>query len=257
MKRLLLLLICLPLLQNAGAWGQKGHDVTACIAECHLTPVAAARIDRVLEGHSPVYCANWLDNASHTPEYAFTKTWHYLNIDEGQTLTTAPRNPQGDVLEAVETLAARLKRGGLTPDEEALDLKMLIHLVGDLHCPMHTGHLSDLGGNRVPVLFFAQETNLHSVWDTKLPEAAHRWSYTEWQQQIDRLPADEAAAVAAGTPADWLEETHAVCGEIYASTPEGTKISYDYIARYAPVVERQLLRGGLRLARLLNEIYGS
>lgn len=257
MKKWLLLLLTLPALLRAGAWGQKGHDVTAYIAECHLAPAAAARIDRVLDGHSPVYYANWLDNASHTPEYAFTKTWHYRNVDQGETPATAPRNPQGDVLEAVERLTARLKQGGLTPDEEARDLKMLIHLVGDLHCPMHAGRLSDLGGNRRPVLFFARETNLHSVWDNKLPEAAHRWSYTEWQREIDRLPAGEAAAVAAGTPADWFEETHAVCEEIYDSTPEGAKISYDYIARYAPVVERQLLRGGLRLARLLNDIYGS
>ena len=255
MKKLLLLLLCLPLLQNAGAWGQKGHDVVAYIAECHLTPRAAKKVDKVLGGHSPVYYANWLDNASHTPEYAYSKTWHYLNIDAGQTLDTAPANPDGDVLQAIESIVAKLKKGGLSPEEEALNLKMLIHLVGDLHCPMHTGHLSDLGGNRVPVLFFSKATNLHSVWDTDLPEAAHRWSYTEWQQQIDRASATEAAAIQSGTPRDWLLETAALCSEIYDFTPEGTKISYDYIARYAPVVEQQFLRGGLRLARLLNDIY--
>ena len=59
-----------------------------------------------------------------------------------------------------------------------------------------------------------------------------------------------------GEPADWFDETHAICSGIYDATPEGTKISYDYVAEYAPVVEQQLLRGGLRLARLLNEIYG-
>lgn len=256
MKRLLLLLLCLLLLQNAGAWGQKGHDVVAYIAECHLTPRAARNIDKVLGGHSPVYYANWLDNASHTPEYAFTKTWHYLNIDQGQSLGTAPANPAGDVLQAIESIVVRLKDGGLPPEEEALNLKMLIHLVGDLHCPLHTGHLSDLGGNRVPVLFFSKATNLHSVWDTDLPEAAHRWSYTEWQQQVDRLPACDAAAIQSGTPRDWLLETHDICKEIYTATPEGSKISYDYIARYTPLIEQQFLRGGLRLARLLNEIYG-
>lgn len=59
---------------------------------------------------------------------------------------------------------------------------MLIHLVGDMHCPMHLGRLSDLGGNRRPVRFFNRETSLHSVWDTNLPEAVHNWSYTEWKE---------------------------------------------------------------------------
>ena len=255
MKRLLVVCLSLLLAHEALAWGQKGHDVTAYVAENHLTKRAAKRIAAVLEGYSPVYVSNWLDNASHTPEYAYTKTWHYLNVDEGETLESMPKNPDGDVLKAVTEIVARLKSGGLTPTEEALSLRMLIHLVGDMHCPMHAGHLSDLGGNRVSVIYFGDATNLHSVWDTALVESAHRWSYAEWQREIDRLSKEEAAEVASGEPADWMRETLELCSEVYASTPEGTKISYDYVAKYAPVIERQFLRGGLRLARLLNEIY--
>ena len=161
----------------------------------------------------------------------------------------------GDVLTAVTRLTEKLKSGRLTPEEETLSLKMLIHLVGDMHCPMHLGRLSDLGGNKRPVRFFGRDTNLHSVWDTNIPEAVHKWSYSEWQQQIDRLTDEEAAQIAAGEPADWVKETHEICKEIYGFTPEGTDISYDYLFKYTPVVERQFLRGGHRLARLLNEIY--
>lgn len=133
---------------------------------------------------------------------------------------------------------------------------MLVHLVGDLHQPMHTGHLSDRGGNSVPVRFFGRESNLHAVWDSSLPEAAHKWSYTEWQNQLDRLTEEEVARIQSGTPFDWFEESNAICREIYVATSEGSDLSYDYIATYAPVIERQLLRGGHRLAGLLNEIYG-
>ncbi|WP_304379416.1 S1/P1 nuclease [uncultured Parabacteroides sp.] len=256
MKRSLLLLCALLCALDLLAWGQKGHDVTAYIAECHLTPEAAARIDRVLGGHSPVYYANWLDNASHTPPYVHTLTWHYMNVDEGETFETMPRNPKGDVLSAVRDLVAKLERGCLDAAAEAEALKMLIHLVGDMHCPMHTGHLSDLGGNRIPVLFFRSRTYLHAVWDTALVEAARKWSYTEWRQQIDRAAHDEVAAMQAGEPGDWIAETQAICTQIYADTPEGTKISYDYVAAATPVIELQFLRGGLRLAKLLNRIYG-
>ncbi len=255
MKRISILVAALFAAAQAFAWGQKGHDVTAAIAENHLTPRAAQAIDRVLGGHSPVYYSNWLDNASHTPEYAYTKTWHYINVDEGLTLETMPQNENGDILQAVCELTADLKRGGMTKEEEAVKLKMLIHLVGDMHCPMHTGHLSDLGGNRTVVLFFDKATNLHSVWDTDLVEAAHRWSYSEWQNQIDRMTRDEAEAEASGTPEEWIRQTLDICTGIYETTPAGTKISYDEIASATPVIERQFLRGGLRLARLLNEIY--
>ena len=62
-------------------WGQKGHDTVAYIAECHLTPATKQAVESLLDGKSIVYWANWLDNASHTPEYAYSKTWHYKNID--------------------------------------------------------------------------------------------------------------------------------------------------------------------------------
>ena len=256
MKKLLLLVGCLLTAQSLLAWGQKGHDVVAYIAECHLAPEAAERIEKVLDGRSPVYYANWMDNASHRPEYAHTKTWHYLNIDEGYTYETMPKNPDGDVLRAVETLVGKLSDGGLEPDEEATALKMLIHLVGDMHCPMHTGRLSDLGGNMLSVTFFGTPTDLHTVWDTQIVEAARRWSYSEWQDQIDRLSDDEIVFVQSGEPSDWMRETHEICRRIYAETPEGTEISYDYVDRFTPTIETQLLRGGYRLARLLNETYG-
>lgn len=249
------LLCLLTTLPRAFAWGPKGHDIVAYIAECKLSPQAAERVEQALGGHSMVYFANWLDSASHTPEFAYTKTWHYANINEGFTYQTMDKNPNGDVVQAINQIVSDLKSNKLSPEEEEIKLKMLIHLVGDIHCPMHAGHLSDRGGNSVPVYFFNRETNLHSIWDSSLPEAAHKWSYTEWQNQIDRLPAVDVVPNESGTPIDWLQESFAVCQDIYRSTPAGSTVSYDYISKYTPIVEQQLLRGGHRLAGLLNDIY--
>ena len=256
MKQLITILLGLLISSTAFGWGQKGHDVTAAIAERHLTRKAAREVQRVLNGCSPVYVSNWMDNASHTPQYAHTKTWHYFNIAPDGRIETTERLPQGDVLRAVTDLTEQLKSGSLQADEEETALRMLIHLVGDMHCPMHLGRAEDLGGNLHKVRFFGRETNLHTVWDTDLVEAAHRWSYTEWAEQIDngRSKADRKR-IATGTPDDWVRETHGICTRVYADTPEGMEISYDYVARFAPVVEDQLLRAGLRLAALLNEIY--
>jgi len=237
------------------SWGQKGHDVVAEIARRHLTPATAAAVDSILGGKSPVYWANWMDNASHTPEYAHTKTWHYKNINAEETWETAMPNPSGDVLTALTGLTEQLKRPGLKGQESFDALRMVIHLVGDLHCPMHMGHATDLGGNRVKVKCFGRNTNLHSVWDSQIINSGHSWSYTEWADQLDRLDEEAMRVVSAGNPEAWARELLPVTAQIYEATPEGTEISYDYIARWAPVVEMQLLKGGLRLAALLNSIY--
>ena len=121
---------------------------------------------------------------------------------------------------------------------------------------MHAGHLSDLGGNKVIVKYFNNKIKLHTLWDTNLIEDCHRWSYTEWQQQLDKhCPAERKAEIAQGTPADWLEESHALATNIYTASPNGAKLWYYYINYYTPRIEERILAGGLRLAMLLNEIY--
>lgn len=240
----------------AFGWGQKGHDTVAFIAENHLTPDAKAAVENLLDGKSMVYYANWLDNASHTPEYEYSKTWHYKNIDDGQTFEEAPNLETGNIVEALERQIAILNNKNAPQEERTLALKMVIHLVGDIHQPMHMGHASDRGGNQWTVNFFKRPNNLHSVWDSSLPESGHKWSYSEWQQQIDRATPEQIIEITyGGTPASWGKETYEICKEVYATTPRDSNISYDYVAKWTPVIENQFLKGGLRLADVLNSIF--
>ena len=237
-------------------WGQKGHDIVAYIAECNLTPKAYRKVVSVLDGHSPVYYANWLDGASHTPEYAYTKTWHYVNVDANEeSYAASKKEAKGDVVTGINKCVEALKSGELTPEEERVHLMMLIHMVGDMHCPMHAGRKSDLGGNRTEVKFFGKQKKLHSVWDSEIVESAHKWGYTEWQYQVDRASKSEVKAIAQGTPNDWIEETVELARDVYDNSPKNVNLSYDYVSLYAPVIEQQFLKGGIRLAKLLEEIY--
>ena len=248
---LLLTIACL----NAWAWGQKGHDVTAYIAEQHLTPTAKAAVESILDGRSIIYWANWPDNASHQRPLAYTKTWHYKNIDEGVRYEEAPANPAGDAVTAIKSRIEILNNPESSLEERQLALKILIHVVGDIHMPLHMGHATDLGGNRIKVKFFNRENNLHSVWDSSLPESAHKWSYTEWQQQIDRANPALQTEIISGTVDDWAKETVAIASDVYTYFQPGANISYNDIARWTPTIEQQFLRGGLRLAYLLNTIF--
>ena len=241
---------------NASAWGPKGHDTVAYIAEQHLSKKTLKKVQEVLNGHSLVYVANWMDNASHTDEYAHTSTWHYVNVDsEEGTYAHSKKEDKGDVVAAINNAVKDLKSGELTPEEERVQLMMLIHMVGDMHCPMHAGHKSDRGGNGTQVKYFGKQKKLHSVWDSEIVESAHRWSYSEWQFQVDRASKKEQKAIVQGTPNDWIEETVALARDVYEKSTTGKNLSYDYVAEYAPVIEQQFLKGGLRLAALIEEIY--
>lgn len=265
-KTLLSLSAALCCAMTVFGWSQKGHDVTAAIAEKHLTPEASAMVAELLDGKSLVYWANWLDNASNTPQYKYTKTWHYKNVNDGIPYHEMGVNPAGDAVLAIKSQMETLRDTAKTKEERALALKILTHVVGDIHQPMHMGHATDLGGNRIKVKFFDRDTNLHSVWDSSLPEAAHKWSYTEWVDQLDRLDGDAETAIifpaeyiapgeyTSGLIDIWAKEGVGVAAKVYERMPDKSRIAYDEIAWSAPIIEQQLLSGGLRLAFLLNTI---
>ncbi len=255
MKKIIISFNLLLTALTALAWGQKGHDVTAYIAECHMTPATRLAVDSILENRSIVYWSNWLDNASHQPEMRYTKTWHYKNVDEGVRYEEAPANPAGDAVTAIKAQVEKLTDPYASLADSQLAMKILVHVMGDIHMPLHMGHATDLGGNRIKVKYFGRDNNLHSVWDSSIPESAHKWSYTEWQQQIDRLTPEQQFKVVAGSVDDWAKETIAIAARVYEAMPDGTTISYDEVAAWTPTVEQQFLYGGLRLAHVLNTIY--
>jgi len=255
MKKYALILYVILTAAQAFGWSQKGHDVVAYIAETHLSQATADSVAAILDGRSLVYWANWLDNASHTDKYAYTKTWHYKNIDAGISYNNAPLNEKGDVVTAIREQISLLSNPTSTHDQKELALKILIHIVGDMHQPMHMGHLSDLGGNKIKVKFFGRDTNLHNIWDGSIMNSGHSWSYTEWAGQLDRLSEEEQAAETTGDVDDWARQTYDIAKRVYNYFPKKSKVSYNQVAAWTPVIEQQLLRGGLRLARILNAIY--
>lgn len=247
------------------AWGPKGHDIVAAIAEQNLTRKAKKQIDKILEGRSMVYYSSWMDNLQNAPNwkngYDYTKTWHYANVDEGHTYQTMPKHPDGDVVRALDSLSIELKENfnELSDSLKADHLKMIIHLVGDLHCPMHAGRYSDRGGNAKKVKWFNSNTNLHSVWDSKFIESARKWTYTEWCDNLDRTNKEYRKSVMSGNVEEWFNESVEKAANIYdyVENSEGKvqNLSYQFIYDFSPMLEEQLLNAGYRLAYILNTIF--
>ena len=237
-------------------WGSKGHNVIAGIAEAHLNKRAKKEVKKLLDGHTMVYYSTWMDEIRNDSAYIHTRTWHYANVDEGKTYETMNKEPNGDLITAISLSVNQLKNKNLPDSVRSMYLKFLIHLIGDMHCPMHAGRLSDRGGNDYPVRWKNEQTNLHYVWDDLIIDAAKRWSSIEWTTYIDvAMDKKQRKAIEAGEPIDWFRETVATVRDIYDNTPENQDIPPGYVRHYTPVIEEQFLKAGYRLAGLLNSIF--
>lgn len=235
-------------------WGQNGHRVVGDIAADYLTPEAHKQIDRVLGHESIPIASTWMDDIKSDPTYDHTHDWHWVTIPNGMTYQEAEKNPNGDLINSIQTFIEELKSGSLPAKEEKKKLKMLIHLVGDIHQPLHVGNGKDRGGNATEVKWFYEDSNIHRVWDSQMIGYT-KLSYTELSSAINH-PSDNQIERWQNTDVlDWAREAKKLRDQVY-DLPEDREIGYRYQYKNRKTLDRQLLKAGIRLAAVLNEIYG-
>lgn len=241
--------------KEAFFWGQNGHRATGKIAENHLTKKAKRNIDKLLKGKSLAFVSTYADEIKSDRKYNNYSVWHYVNMGLEESYEASEKNPEGDLVVGIDTCIKVLKNEQSTEEDKVFHLKMLIHLIGDLHQPMHIGRKEDKGGNDIQVQWFGQGTNLHAVWDTKMIEDFNM-SYLELVADADNLSKMQVTTLQTGSVVDWVNEVHVTTKEVYGSAKEGDKLSYRYSYLYLQTVRTQLQKGGIRLAKVLNEIFG-
>ena len=255
---IIVLLLATPILSLA--WGTTGHRVIAQLAEENISKKTKKEIDRLLEGYPMAYWANWADfiKSDTTGKWDHTHIWHYFNITGNLShqafMEEIKKANQENVYGQISVFQEILKNKNASDDEKRIALYFLIHLVGDLHQPMHIGRLDDLGGNLITVYWFNNPTNIHSIWDSALLNYEN-YSYTEYTAILNKLNKTEKTKLKSGTLEDWLFETYQITNEIYTSIKKEDKLQYDYQYKYKYTVELLLKRAGLRLARILDESF--
>lgn len=242
------------------AWGLTGHRVIAEIAQNHLSCRAKHQIKKLLGKEKLAYWANWPDfiKSDSTEVWKKASAWHYVNAEPqkniGEFSSVIKTQTNENLYNQIELLAGKLKNKNLAKDERKTALVFLIHLLGDLSQPLHAGREGDLGGNKIEVTYFGEKTNLHSVWDGKLIDS-QKYSYMEYAQLLDTKNRQENKAIQQGSLMDWLYDSQKEANHIYYQTPAGSQLGFNYQYKFNAVLERQLLYGGLRLAKYLNEIF--
>ncbi|MCD2324496.1 S1/P1 nuclease [Sphingomonas sp. IC-56] len=275
MSRLLLILAALlGFASPAHAYWEYGHESVAAIAYRNVTPQIRAEIDKLLKQQAlletPTCPARTIEQASVWadcvkplgPRFSYAYNWHYQNVDVCKDFTLKGNCPDGNCVSAqIERDVKLLKDKTVPVRERVMALVFLVHFVGDLHQPLHAGDRHDLGGNRALSNYGDYSTaklNLHSIWDGLLAERA-----ISTQPPLVRVyTAQERAAVQGGTIEDWSRDSWKVAREVvYASAygdpcgpvPQRATLDNATIARLVQPARDQVTKGGLRLARLLNE----
>ncbi len=253
------LFLCLPF--TSMAWGMIGHRIVGEIAARHLSPKAKIAINKILGNESVAMASNWADFVKSDSSFNYLNSWHYIDFDDS-TLTASSlanklkNDTATDAYSKINFLIKQLKDNKLSEEKKLMYLRLLIHIVGDIHQPFHTGRTEDKGGNTIKVLWFNQPSNLHSVWDEKLI-ANQELSYTEYVSAIDHATIIQQSAWQKQPISSWIFESYQLANTLYSEIKQpNQKLSYRYNFDHLASLNEQLLKGGIRLAGLLNEIFG-
>ncbi|HEU0196533.1 MAG TPA: S1/P1 nuclease [Nevskiaceae bacterium] len=277
---------------TALAWGNEGHQVVALIARHYLHPAVRERVDALLQTDtSPLVRHNMADEATWADKWREaggdldasghhrTAKWHYVNLELVRpSLSWAcwghhplPRGvPASDgtwrscAVDKIDQFEAELRSPATSPNERLLAVKFVLHLVGDLHQPLHAADNHDAGGNDLRVTGIARRpTSLHHAWDTVFVRDLSRNPQVLATRLIDRISAVDLQRWQRGTPADWAWQSYDLAkadayGRLPPHTRRGTvRLDAAYVRQAKADVALQLSRAGVRLAWLLNQALGT
>ncbi len=236
-------------------WGKTGHRTVGAIAQEHLTKKARRTIRKMLGSESLAMVANFADDIKSDKKYNEFYTQHYVNKPFGVLYHDAKKNHKGDLLTGIKKCIAVLSSKESTREDTVFYLKMLVHFIGDLHQPLHVGRAEDKGGNSIRLQWFYKKANLHSVWDSKMIDF-YQMSYTELAENAPNLSKKQVQFLQRGSIEDWVNEGGVLAEKVYASAKKDENLTYRYMYDYFPLVRSQLQKGGVRLAKVLNDIFG-
>jgi hypothetical protein len=248
---------------TARAWGKDGHEIVAELAQSYLAPQTQAALETLLApGERLAAVGSWADD--YRKSCLNTGPWHYVNIPLAAASYDPTRDcpePRGCVISATERELAILADADAPLEDRSRALRLVVHFIGDLHQPLHSGDRADHGGNELRVRFAGRIANLHSVWDSELIAWTGR-NVSDYVAMLARsLKPPEARRFKRGGVRDWVLEAQRVARRVYAKLPAAAdpkqtiELGDDYAKRVLPMLDEQLLRAGVRLAAAIDRAF--
>lgn len=248
MPNIILLILLISCFNECFAFGKIGHRTVAEIASRHMSAQSLKEASRLLQGRSLAMVANWADEIRDLEEWKHSFWWHFVTVEDGYNYAKSSKNTNGDIYQSIRHFEKVLTSSKVDL-ERGQALKWLIHLVADIHQPLHVGRGADQGGNKIQVNWMGQATNLHKVWDEHLIQE-QRLSFTEMSDFLNFYTTDEIKDWQSDDLDIWLEESLGLRTEVYKI---GNRVlNYEYYGRCVPLINRRIRQAAMRLAALLD-----
>lgn len=244
----------------AAGWSAKGHRIVAELAERELRPQTLAAVRALLADEpSPTLAAvaTWADDVRGEEAWRHTTRWHFVNFPRQECRYSAARDCANGrcIVDAIETQRAVLADRTAPAERRVQALKFVVHMVGDIHQPLHAGYGDDRGGNDTQIRFNREGSNLHALWDGLLLDTRQ----LDWQRHARVIaasgPLPAAGRVRGRVARRWAEESCRLLdsAQIY---PGERRIDRSYVERGLSVAEARLQLAAARLAATLEAALG-
>jgi len=238
-------------LMPAHGFSDLGHKMVAAIAWQQLTPFAKQKVQRILGAGEQqfVKASVWADHIKSNDSFNYLKPMHYVNMPKDAQLYKRQRDCRKNkcVVQAIETFSQVLTSN--KEKNKKLALRMVIHLLGDIHQPLHAGLREDRGGNWYEVNYQGKDVSLHKFWDHHLVKRLNLdWTETS-QLSLPNMK------VTLAQPKIWAQESHQIAVDTVYNVKENGRISDEYLLVADEVIKRRILLAGWRLAMWLNKLW--
>lgn len=238
------------------SWGKLGHRITGEVAQFYLSQKAHKGIKSLIKNESLARISNYADFIKSDPKMRRKYNHiHYLSVGAGLSVKEQlEKKPQEEnIISAINDFLATLSSSKTSKEKKSFALKMLVHLIGDLHQPLHVGKHDDKGGNKITVNWFGKKTNLHLLWDQELIQM-QKMSYSEFAKELIETNTEDVKKLQKDNLLTWAQESHDYLGKLY-KFKERRHWEYDYNYVHKNFLEERLFKAGVRLAGLLNRIF--
>lgn len=237
------------------AWGPLGHKLAGEISTEYLDPKARAAVEALLNNESLAEVSTWADRMRSDPAPFWQQEagpYHYVNVPPGKNYLELgpPRN--GDALSALTQFREELLAPNTPRARRQLALRFAVHIIQDLHQPLHVGNGRDRGGNDVKITVNGKRSNLHRLWDSQILYSAGR-SDRQWLRYFESSRLLRKPRTQDADPLLWVEESAALRDKLY---PAPREVGESYFRSWLPSAEVRVALAGIRTAAWLNATLG-
>ncbi len=267
MKKIITSVVALVALfgvQSAKAWGTWGHHAVAFIAEKHLTPEAKAKCEQYLQFSLPHY-SSWQDYWRNSHPFEEITHWHMNRVDKDFVTVGTKGNVSRDAVTQINRIVKEMEKGKykqMSDSLVAVNLKLLIHMVGDMHCPCHMAYSKDFlqqrGVKGVSIFVKGKKYDYHKFWDAA-PQIMHpKWKADDFLKACDTYSPKQIKKISKGNVYKWSVDNakrEVVMFGFWERHEELTKMSKERRENINELMHTQLAYAGYRLAATLNKLF--